>query len=135
MLESLLKDLERYLDVLLIKGVGESAGKWTVKLSDKEEVTIWEIPSGIHLHAIIGSLPSGNREDLFIHFMQANFLGQGTGESVIGLDPEENFLTLSLSIVYEMNYRIFKDKLEEFFNYLNYWREELNRMEQEAHNK
>ena len=135
MLESLLNDLEKFLDVTVIKGIGENEGKWTVKLSDKEQVTIYKASEVIYFHAVIGPLPQGNREDLFIYFMQANFLGQGTGDSVIGLDLAENFLTLSMSIVYEINYRIFKDKIEEFFNYLNYWREELRRLEQEAQNK
>ncbi len=128
MLESILKDVERLLGVEVIKGSGSDMGTWFVSISPQESVTIRELKPGAHFHATIGNLPGGNREDLFMYLMQANYLGQGTGGSVIGLDPSENFLTLSLSIVYEMNYRIFKDKLEEFFNYLSYWREELNRL-------
>ena len=61
--------------------------------------------------------------------MKANFLGQGTGGATIGLKEDESFLTLSLSLPYEMNYRAFKDAVEEFVNYLEYWKSEAARHE------
>ena len=128
MLEHLVKDLEKFLGV----GVTQEGKKWKIDLSASVTITAEELDPGIWLQAVIGPLPGGNREDLFIYLMQANYLGQGTGGSVIGMDADENFLTLSLSIVYDMNYRMFKEKLEEFVNYLSYWREELERLEQEA---
>ena len=41
------------------------------------------------------------------------------------LDPDEKYLTLSYPIHYEVNYRIFYDKLEDFVNYLSFWRYEI----------
>ena len=64
--------------------------------------------------------------------MKANFLGQGTGDATIGLDENENFLTLSLVLPYDMNYKMFKDALEDFVNYLDYWKEELIRHKKAA---
>jgi len=64
--------------------------------------------------------------------MKANFLGQGTGGAVIGLDAEEKFLTLSLALPYDMNYRSFKGAVEDFANYVDYWREDLIRHQKAA---
>ncbi len=75
----------------------------------------------------IGPCPTLKKEDLFIYLMKANFLGQGTGGSAIGLDQDENFLTLSLVLPYDMNYIMFRDALEDFANYIDYWKAELIR--------
>lgn len=132
MLEGLLHDIEKHLGLKAVKGQKELQGKWTIKVSDREEVVLHELNPGIHFHGVIAPLPLGNREDLFIYLMQANFLGQGTGGCVIGLDPNDQHLTLSMTIMYDLNYRIFKDKLEEYFNYLGYWREEVKKLSLEA---
>ena len=62
--------------------------------------------------------------------MKANFLGQGTGGAVIGMDPEENLLTLSLLLPYDMNYKMFREALEDFANFLDYWKTELRNLPQ-----
>ncbi|MCH9614290.1 MAG: hypothetical protein SP1CHLAM54_17520 [Chlamydiia bacterium] len=80
---------------------------------------------GVYLWSQIIEIPGERREELFIHLMKANFLGQGTGDCVIGMDREEKFLTLSLTIPYEVNYEIFKEKIEDFINYLDYWFDEV----------
>ena len=65
--------------------------------------------------------------------MKANYLGQATGSSRIGLSSDEKFLTLSLGMPYEMNYRIFREIVEDFVNFVLYWREEVaNFVKQEA---
>ncbi len=64
--------------------------------------------------------------------MKANFLGQGTGGGALGLKEDESSLTLSLSLPYEMNYKVFKDSLEEFANFIDYWKKELARHDKEA---
>jgi len=64
--------------------------------------------------------------------MKANLLGQGTGEQAIGLDHEEKSLTLSCIIPYDINYKEFKEKIEDFVNYLDYWRLESEKMKKNA---
>jgi hypothetical protein len=90
-------------------------------------VRIQELDPGISFWARIGPCPSDRREELFILLMKANLLGQGTGNGTIGLDENENFLTLSSILPYDMNYKAFKDALEDFTNYREYWTEELIR--------
>jgi hypothetical protein len=77
-----------------------------------------------HLVAPVTPLPKKEKEAFLIKLMEANFLGQGTGGSVLGLQEDESFLTLSLDLPYEINYTSFKEAIEEFVNYLEYWKTE-----------
>ena len=126
MLQQLLKTLAEELEMDEAPKKAED-GLYYLALNPQLSVTFKELEPGIALWGRIGPCPLVKREDLFILLMKANFLGQGTGGSTIALDENENFLTLSLVLPYDMNYKIFKDALEDFMNYLDYWREELIR--------
>ena len=67
-----------------------------------------------------------------MYLMKANLLGQGTGGATLAMDENENFLTLSLVLPYDMNYKTFKDALEDFANYLDFWKAELIRHQKTA---
>lgn len=75
----------------------------------------------------IGELPDRNREDFYLLLMRANFLGQGTNGYVLGMDKEEKYLTLSSKIPYDVNIKGFKEYIEDFVNFVDYWRGELTR--------
>lgn len=64
--------------------------------------------------------------------MKANFLGQGTLGGAIGIDDEEKFLTLSLTLPYDVNQRTFKEAVEDFANILDFWRDEVARFEKNS---
>lgn len=91
-----------------------------------------KLDSGTYLSATIGPMPTKDKEEFLLKLMKANFLGQGTGGGVLGLKEDESFLTLSLSLPYEMDYKTFKENVEEFINYLEYWKNETIRHETEA---
>ena len=82
---------------------------------------------GFTMWSPIGECPLKNKEDFYLFIMRANFLGQGTGNYVIGMDQEEKHLTLSSYIPYEMEFKKFKETVEDFVNYIDYWKEELAR--------
>ncbi len=105
---------------------------YLVKISSEMHVSIRQMQPGIFFHSPLAPLLEQKREDLFIFLMKANFLGQGTGGGAIGLDDAEKFLTLSLVIPYDMNYQTFKESLEDFANYVDYWREEIARFYETA---
>jgi hypothetical protein len=105
----------------------DDQGTYLLKLSPDMQVSLKELDPGTFFYAPLIPLQLPKREELMIYLMKANFLGQGTGGSTIGLDENEKFLTLSLVLPYDMNYKIFKDSLEDFTNYVDYWREELIR--------
>jgi len=95
------------------------------------QVAIRDLAPGFSLFSVVTECPNKKREDLFIYLMRANFLGQGTGGARIGLDADEKVLTLSVGFPYEMNYQHFKESVEDFVNYIAYWRNEIARFEQE----
>jgi hypothetical protein len=101
-------------------------------LTDDLQITIRGLKQGIAFFAKVAAAPIQKKEEAFLYFMAANLLGQGTGNQVLGMDPEEKFLTLSCVIPYEINYKEFKEKIEDFANYLNYWRVEAEKREKEA---
>lgn len=99
----------------------EKTGEYTLFIGG-HVVVFSSLNPGCSLASKIRELPHKSKEDLFIYIMKGNFLGQGTGGGTLGLDEDEKSLTLSLSLPYEINYAIFKEKLEEFINHLEYWR-------------
>lgn len=129
MLEQYLQKLneELQLDPLPPK---DEHSKYHLALNPKTSLSFKELDPGFFLTGLIAGCPKEKREDLFILLSRANFLGQGTGGSCISLDNDEKFLTLSLYLPYDMNYKAFKETVEDFVNYIDYWREELIRLEQ-----
>ena len=95
-------------------------------------VSIKALRSGLAFFASVAPAPLQKKEEAFMYFMKANLLGQGTGDQVLGLDPEEKSLTLSCVIPYDMDYKEFKEKIEDFANYLDYWRLEAKKLQEAA---
>jgi len=102
-------------------------GRAKVEINREVHVDVQELKPGVAMHARVCPCPEGKREDLYIKLMEANLLGQGTGGARIGLTKDEKFLTLSLGLPYEMNYQDFKQQLELFVNYLDFWRQEIEK--------
>ncbi len=102
---------------------------YTLTLAEDLEVSIKKIHEGIAIFSNVAPLLLQKKEEAFIYLMKANLLGQGTGNQTIGIDPEEKCLTLSCIIPYDMDYKEFKEKLEDFVNYLDYWRLELEKLQ------
>jgi hypothetical protein len=119
MLEECLKKLVE--DLTLEDSFSKEDKLYVVKLQTELVITFRELDPGCTFFAKIGICPLNKREELFIYL-----LGQGTGGSVIGLDRDEKFLTLFLVLPYDMKYKVFKDALEDFTNYLDFWKEELS---------
>lgn len=101
-------------------------------LGEGLEARLAPLEPGLAVTAFIAPCPERKREELFTFLMRANLLGQGTGGCRIGLDPQEKLLTLSLGLPYELTYQTFRETLENFFNYLVYWQEEVAKFEQTA---
>lgn len=95
----------------------------------QELIAIRDLDPGIALQSQVCEVPKKKKEELYIYLMRANLLGQGTGGTRIGLDSNEKFLTLSLGLPYELNYQKFRESIEDFVNYVIYWREEVMKFE------
>lgn len=97
------------------------------RFSDTLEFEIRDLDPGISLYAKIAPCPSKRLEELFLRLMKANYLGQETAQNRIGLSSDEKFLTLSFGMPYELSYRTFRETIEDFVNFILYWREELDK--------
>ncbi len=100
-------------------------GKFVLSFIPTQEISLSETEKGVVMQAGIGEFPPTKQEEFALFAMKGNFLGQGTGRSVLGLDESEKILTLSCVLPYEIDYSHFKASLEEFSNYLGYWQEML----------
>jgi hypothetical protein len=119
----------------LCKELSVRPPKWNEKkvcafrLTKEIEVMLRDLDPGVGMQGKICPVPKKKKEEIFIYLMRANVLGQGTGGSSIGIDADEKFLTLSLGLPYELNYKMFKESVEDFVNYLIYWRDEVARLD------
>ena len=95
-------------------------------------VTINDLDPGVLFFSRLTILHKDFREEIFTYVMRANLLGKGTFNSVIGMETDEKFLTLSRSIPYEIDYAVFSRELEVFTNSLVFWREELTKKYEQA---
>lgn len=96
------------------------------------KISMRELDPGMYFHSQLAPVPSMQKEELFILLMKANLIGQGTGGSTIALNEDESFLTLSLGLPYELNYKAFKETLEEFTNFADYWKKEIGKWQKQA---
>jgi len=100
---------------------------YLIEIIDGVEIKLWDLDPGFYFHCNLDKPPEKKREAFFIYLMRANVLGQGTGGARIGMDEKEKFLTLSYNIDYEVTYIEFKEKIEDFVNYINFWRDEITK--------
>ncbi|MDN3505972.1 MAG: type III secretion system chaperone [Simkaniaceae bacterium] len=126
-LKELCEDLN--LDTNLKKS---ELGFYLLPLTDSLAIEVKPLEPGVFFTSPICPCPEAKREEFFIQLMKANLFGQGTMGSTISLKDDENLLTLSRAMPYDMNYGVFKDALEDFANIVEYWREETLRHEEQA---
>lgn len=125
MLEEFIEKICKKLKIEPVEVIGKSV---SLSINEEINVNIKELKKGFFFTSIIKACPGENREELFLKIMQENFALQRGGRSIIGLDKNEKNLTLSLNIPYEVNYKKFKESVEEFANYLLFWRKEIVRI-------
>lgn len=100
-------------------------GIYTVRLDEGVSFSISNFGNGgIALNAGVAEINPRAGEDLFAHILYANLFGQGTKGSLLGLNESGNLLTLSCIIDYDVNFKEFRDIVEDFINTIDFWREE-----------
>ncbi len=112
--------------------IKEERGYLHIPINTHITLALKDLDPGIFFFSPITSLTKPYTEALFSFLMKADFLGQGTLGATIALEPNEKFLTLSLAIPYDMNYREFKETAEDFTNMIDYWREEIIRLKDQS---
>jgi hypothetical protein len=99
-------------------------GSYTIGLEEDLAVTIIEIPHGFSLDCTLCACPKGREEQFLTHALLGNLFGQGTKGAVLGLNLEGNEVKLTRTVDYHVEYKEFKDILEDFINSVDFWREE-----------
>lgn len=125
MLEQHLLQLMQELKIE-IPDLEETEGVFSMPIDYEREVTFTDLQPGVYFFAHLGPCPKEKREQLFSHMLHGNLFGQGTGGGVIGLDEKGEGVSLSLAMPWEMDYKEFRDALEEFINYIDFWTNELS---------
>lgn len=121
-LQQLLLDLEQ--EPTLVK---DRLNFYSLTLPQVDPIQIKKLDPGFYLQGQIGQVPEKGREEFYGYLLRANYLGQGTRGALIGMTLDEKFLTLSSTLSYDMNYKHFKESIEDFINTIYYWQEELKR--------
>jgi hypothetical protein len=123
MLEKL---LPRFLQELKVERNLSSGvpGAYILPLGDVH-INMTEIPpSGFIMKCSLAPYPKVNEGDFSSNAMLANLFGQGTRGAILGLTPEGNTLTLTRIIDYQVDYKEFKEILEDFISAVDFWRDE-----------
>lgn len=117
MLDALMKQLEKELGMSF---PGPVPGKYRMPVNESTWVEISAIPKGIILTYTFSETPKRLEEPFFEQLLLANLFGNHTTDAVIGLN-EEQHLTLTRSIEEFVDYREFRDMLEDFLNVADFW--------------
>jgi hypothetical protein len=100
-------------------------GIYTVRLEEGVSFTISSYANnGIVLNTAVAEVSPKAGEEFFAHLLYANLFGQGTKGATIGLNESGNLLTLSHLIEYDVNFKEFRDFVEDFINTMDFWRNE-----------
>lgn len=99
---------------------------YALPLDEGITITIRYSPQagGICFECPLIDCPRNNEELYYTTLLSANLFGQGTKGSVLGLNVDGSVVTLTLVIDYDIEYKEFRDLLEDFINNVDFWREE-----------
>ena len=118
--------MERFTKEMEVEGDFSTGvpGVYSIPIDEGVDVMVSEIPGGISFRCRMIACPESEREEFFTQAMNGNLLGNGTDGAVIGRDDEGHTVTLGRDIDYVVDYKTFSYMLEDFFNMVDYWREE-----------
>jgi|694.fasta_scaffold18802_8 hypothetical protein len=102
----------------------EVPGVYVLPFEDDLNITLSDKRNGFTLSSTLGPAKKQNEEDFFTRLMLGNLFGQGTKGAILGLSDDGNQLTLSQTIEYNIEYKEFRDILEDFVNSAEYWKSE-----------
>ncbi len=121
-MKQLAQELE--VDDLLEPG---STGNYKLPLEEDLAINITPLSKGFYLFCNITPCPKANREVFYSDALLANLFGQGTHGAILGLSEDGGRVTLSYAADYSVEYKEFRDSLEDFINTVDFWREEIRK--------
>lgn len=79
-------------------------------------------PQGILFSSILGPYPKNKEEAFFTDMMAGNLFGKETFGATLGLDADGQRMVLSRLVESRIDYREFKEILEDFYHIVVFWR-------------
>jgi hypothetical protein len=98
-------------------------------LLDETSITISEAESGYQFMATLGDVPHDQAELFYAKMLRGDLFFQATNGSTLGLDEEGTKLILRFYCPTKTSYRDFKERLEDFMNTCDFWKEEIKNHE------
>lgn len=125
MLEKYMKEYEREM------GVSEPFQKptpesYSIPFDKGFNVIITESPVGFSLFSEFNVLPKSEGEAFYLKALTGNLFGKGTRGAVLGINEKENMLTISQVIDYNIEYKDFKEIIEDFITTIDFWKNEVD---------
>lgn len=107
----------------------ETPGVYKIPLDEGVSFSITSLidgnKTGLVLTSNLAAIPKGEEERLYTHALLGNLFGQGTKQSLLGLNESGSLLTLSRYIDYDISFQEFREIIEDFINTMDFWREEI----------
>lgn len=98
---------------------------YTLNLGEGLIIQYADLNPGLDLVSYLEKLPEENLETFLMALMRVNLFGRGTGGCVLGYDLESRFITHKRALPYALKYRDFKEAIEDFVNYVEFWKEQI----------
>lgn len=100
-------------------------GVYEYLIADDLAILITEVqPYGFRLSSVLGPYPKEKEETFLLSMMEGNLFGKETLGATLGLDREARQITLSRIIERRIDYREFKETMEDFYHIVNFWRDQ-----------
>lgn len=122
--------LDRYIQQLTkemeIEGslATDVPGVFAIPIDENVSAIVTSIPRGFTIRCAVIAIKPESEELFFTHALQANLFGQGTDGATLGLDSDAKKLILSREIDYNIEYKEFRDIIEDFLNSVDFWLDE-----------
>lgn len=81
-------------------------------------------PFGFKLECTLGPCPKDRTEELFTEMLEGNLFGKTTFGSVLSLDEKGEKIMLCRVVDHKVDYREFRDTVEDFINVIDFWRKQ-----------
>lgn len=124
MLEQMIEKLAKEFELDGKSLASEVPGAYALPLEEGLTIMISEISNGFQLKCSVAPYPKAREEEFLTQAMLANLFGQGTMGAALGLTMDGNTLTLTLPVDYPVDYKEFREIVEDFINSVDFWHEE-----------
>ena len=125
MLQQFIPHLIKDLELGDLSLASDTPGTYVLPFEDGFSIHMKELANqGFILKCSLPSCPKDKEELFYTQAMLGNLFGQGTHDAILGLNADATQLTLTRVVDYPVEYKDFKDILEDFINTSDLWREE-----------